>query len=112
MQFLCQLTGILNCGVVLLIRGEDVRLGVQAEGIVQQPSAVHGVFLLAVIVRLIASAGELLSVSEIHAEAELLCFGGMDVEEGNRVTENRFCFAVLHCDQMQLTVKGAEFVLL
>ena len=112
MQLLCQLTGILDRRVVFLIWRENISLSVQAECLMEHPGAVFGIFFLTFIIRLVPAAGELLSVSQIHREAKLFCLSGMDVEEGDRVSENCFRLTVFHCDKVQFRVKGEDFIFL
>ena len=80
-QALRQLAGVLDRGMVLLIRMEDISLSIQAEGLVKKPVASGGVRLLPIIVGLVAAAGQLPAVPQITHVTVLLRLGGADIKE-------------------------------
>ena len=96
-----KLAGILDCGVMFLIRIEDITLSVQAECFVEHPVTAFGVFLLALVVWLIATAGKYLSTIVDHLESELFCLGGTDVKEGHFLIEDRSLLTVFYFDQVK-----------
>ena len=96
-----KLAGILDCGVMFLIRIEDITLSVQAECFVEHPVAAFGVFLLALVVWLIATTGKYLATVVDHLESELFCLGGTDVKEGHFLIEDRSLLTVFYFDQVK-----------
>ena len=73
----------------------------------KQPLAVTGVALVVGIVRFVAAAGELPALPQVHAEAELGCLGGVDVEEGDVVADDLQRLAVADPHEMQSVVDEA-----
>ena len=96
-----ELCRILRRGMMLLIGMEFLPILIKAEGLMQQPFAVLRVLLFRLVVGLIAAAGQLFPVVQLHAEAELLGLGGMDVEEGHLSAVDLPGLPVLHRNELQ-----------
>ena len=60
-KLLGKLAGILNCGMMFLIRIEDVTLSIQAKCFMQKPFTSLCIFFFPVTVRFISTAGQFLS---------------------------------------------------
>ena len=67
----------------------------------EHPVAAFGVFLLALVVWLIATAGKYLATVVDHLESELFCLGGTDVKEGHFLIEDRSLLTVFYFDQVK-----------
>ena len=67
----------------------------------KEPFAVFGVFFLAIVVWLIATAGEFVAIAHVHAETELFRFGGLDVEECRLVSHDGSFFSVFYDYKVQ-----------
>ena len=67
----------------------------------KQPFAVLGIFFLTFIIRFISTAGQLPTVSHIHAETILFCLGGLNVEECCHMSHQFSFFSVIYHNQMQ-----------
>ena len=86
----------------------------QAEGLQKKPVCSFRIAPLALVVGLIPAAGKsssILPCLELHAEAELLRLGRMNVEERHPSSENRLLLAVLHLNQMQSLIQKGTFLL-
>ena len=105
MQFFCCLTGILCCRMALFIRMENIRLCIQAKGLVQQPIAVFRICFFTFPIRFIAAASQTLSVRQGNLKSKLLRLCRLNIKEGNRIALNFSCFTICHSDKMN-TVSG------
>ena len=68
----------------------------------QKPCAVFGIGPLTFVVRLVAAAGQLSAVAQLHTEAELHGLYGSNVKEGHVPAEDRSCLAVCDLDEMNV----------
>ena len=90
MELLRQLTGIFHCGMMLLIRMEDIRLSVQTKGFVSQSGAVLRICFLTAVIRFVSATGQLSARAQIHTKSKLFCLGRLNIEKGNLLSQNFF----------------------
>ena len=100
-KVLSQLTGILNCGVMLLIWIEDITLSIQTECFVEHPVAAFCVFLFTFIVWLVSAAGKYLTTVIDHMETELFRLGGTDIKEGHFFIKDGSLLAVFYLNEVE-----------
>ena len=109
LQLFCQFTGILYRRMMLLIRFEDIRLSIQTKSLMEKPFASPRIFLFTFLIRFIPAAGQLFSVSKIHAEPKLLRLGGLDIEKGNLSSKDFLFFSICYRYEMQLFIQILHF---
>ena len=79
---------------------KDIRLAVQAEGLMKQPVAALCIYFFPLVIGLVPAAGEPASVSQIQHVAVLLGFRGPNIEKGILMPQNGLLFPILHRHQM------------
>ena len=88
--------GILDVPMVILGRIVNATLRIEAERFGQQPVAGFHVRQALFGKRLIPEENQMIAFLRIHAKTVLHCFGGVNIEEGEPVTEDYLYVSVLN----------------
>ena len=105
-QFFRQLAGVFYGGVLYPMGMVFFRVGIETEGLMEEPCAVFGVGESVLPTGLVAAAGELPAVTQLYAEAELLCLHGSYVKEGDVSIEDGPALAVRYFNKMHLLTQS------